>query len=268
MGVLHVVHRVVLGLRLGQVDVEHEFAVGLARGEEKACCIPPDFIDQVAQRDIRAGALGDLHFFAAAHHRHHLVQNIVGVAGRDAASDRHQSGAHPRDGAVMVRALDVDGALEAAFPFGDVIGHIRHEVSPATLGLAHHAVLVIAIVGAAQPQRAFGFIGLAGGGQRLHRGLDPAIAVQRGFEVVVVKAHTEGLQVQILFAAQAGHGKAADGLQVIDIATGGDGCHLVIADTLLGQIGLRDIADVIAAIAIGRPFRRLGRQSARARLHR
>jgi hypothetical protein len=54
-------------------------------------------LDQVAQRHVAAGALGDLHLLAAAHHRDHLVQHVVRVALRDADAQRLQAGAHARD---------------------------------------------------------------------------------------------------------------------------------------------------------------------------
>ena len=46
--VLHVVDGVLLGLRAGEVDVEDELAVGLARHQEEAHRVAPDLVDQVA----------------------------------------------------------------------------------------------------------------------------------------------------------------------------------------------------------------------------
>jgi hypothetical protein len=57
MRVLNVIDRIVLGLRLREIDVEHELAVGLARNQEKTHCIAPHLVDQVAHGDVAAGAL-------------------------------------------------------------------------------------------------------------------------------------------------------------------------------------------------------------------
>jgi hypothetical protein len=54
----------------------------------------PDFVDQVAQRHVAAGALGDLHLLAAAHDGDHLVQHVFRIALRDAGVERLQAGAH------------------------------------------------------------------------------------------------------------------------------------------------------------------------------
>jgi hypothetical protein len=62
--------------------------------------------------------------------------------------------------------------------------------------LAHDAVLVVAVVGGLEPQRAVLLVGLAVGDQPGHRGLDAAAGVQAGFQVVVVELHLKGLQVQ------------------------------------------------------------------------
>jgi hypothetical protein len=62
---------------------------------------------------------------------------------------------------VVVAALDVDGLRIAALELLQVIGDVGHEVGVGAVGLAHHAVLVVAVLGAAQPQRAAFFVGLA-----------------------------------------------------------------------------------------------------------
>src|SRR5690606_3946081 len=55
---LHVVHRVVERLRARQVDVEGELRVRLAREQEPARRVAAGLVDQVAQREVAAGALG------------------------------------------------------------------------------------------------------------------------------------------------------------------------------------------------------------------
>jgi hypothetical protein len=88
---------------------------------------------------------------------------------------------------VVVGALDVDDLGEAALPLGDVVGHVGHEVGVGAVALAHDAVLVVAVVGGLEPQRAVLLVGLAVGDQLVHRGLDAAAGVQAGLQVVVVE---------------------------------------------------------------------------------
>src|SRR5690606_40623453 len=118
-------------------------------------------VDQVAHGDVAAGALGDLYFHAVAHDLDHLVQDVGRVILGDADVQRLQPGTHPCHGAVVVAALNVDGVVIAAFPLGDVIGDVRHEVRVAAVCLAHDAILVVASAqfGGAQPKRAFVLVG-------------------------------------------------------------------------------------------------------------
>ncbi len=161
MRVLHVEHRVRVGLFQRQIDVEDEFRVRLAADQEEAHRVLAGPVDQVAQGHVAARALGQLDLLPAFHHRDHFVQQIVGVAHRHAHVDRLQPGAHAGDGAVVVRALDVDGLDEAALELVHVVGDVGHEVGVRAIGLAHHAVLVVAVFGGAQPQGAALFEGLA-----------------------------------------------------------------------------------------------------------
>ena len=162
MRVLNVVNRIIFRLRTREIDIENELGIGLARYEEEADRIAADYVAQVANRHIASGALADLDLFAAAHHRDHLVQNIVGVAGGNVHRERLQPRANARDRAVMVGALNVDRLRKSALEFRDVIGDVRNEIRVAAIGLAHHPIFVVAVVGRAQPQRAVLFIHGAG----------------------------------------------------------------------------------------------------------
>src|SRR5438067_3577040 len=61
----------------------------------------------LAQGQVAPGAFGEPHLLAALHYRHHLMQDVLGIPGRDAHAQRLQADAHPRDRAVMVGALHV-----------------------------------------------------------------------------------------------------------------------------------------------------------------
>ena len=258
MRVLHVIDRIVLGLRLGQVDVEHEFRVGLARNQEETHRIAPNLVDQIAHRDVAAGALGEFYLLAPLHHRHHLVQHVRRVVPRNAGSrhraERLQSGTHPRHRAVMIRSLHIDRVRESALPLGDVVGDVRHEISVAAVGFPHHPILVVAVVGGPEPQRAVLFVGLARGSERAHRGLDLALGIERGFEVIIVEFHAERPEVLVLLAAQRRDGEPAYRRDIARIAP-------------LGEIVGCDFAYVFAVVAGFGEGHRLAPLLACARLH-
>mmetsp|Transcript_20389 Transcript_20389/g.78156 ORF Transcript_20389/g.78156 Transcript_20389/m.78156 type:complete len:636 (-) Transcript_20389:435-2342(-) len=247
MGVLHIEHRVLVVLLQRQVDVEGELGVGLAADQEEAHRVAAGPVHQVAQRHIGAGALGDLDLLAVLHDRDHLVQHIVREALRDAEVDRLQAGAHPGDGAVVVGALDVDALRVAALELVDVIGHVGHEVGVATFLLAHHAVLVVAVVGGAQPQGAALLVGLATGHQALDRLLQLPAGVDAALQEVAVELQAKGLQVQVLLVAQIGHRELADAVEVVHVARGGE-LAVVGLHRLLGDEGVGDVLDVVAVV--------------------
>ena len=264
MGVLHVEDRVLVVLLERQVHFEGELGVGLAADQEEAHRVAAGPVDEVAQGDVAAGALGDLDLLAPAQDGHHLVQHVVRVAGWNAHPCGLQARTHAGDGAVVVAALDVDDLDEAPLPLVDVIRHIGHEVGvgrgrrPTFLcstfrrRLAHHAVLVVAVVGAAQPQCAVFLVGLAGVHQPLHRLRHPPGGVQAGLEVVVVKAHAEGAQVQVLLVAQVGHRELADAVQVLRVARGGGGAVVGLDRLERSEVG-SDVGDVLAVVGVFRP---------------
>ena len=80
MRVLHVVHRVVVVLGHGQIDIKGVFGIGLAAEQEKPDCVGAGPLDQIAQGHITARSLGNLHLLTTAHHPHHGVQHVVGVS--------------------------------------------------------------------------------------------------------------------------------------------------------------------------------------------
>ena len=136
-----------------------------------------------------------------------------------------------------------------------MVGDVGHEVGVAAVGLAHHAVLVVAVVRGAQPQRAVLLVGLAARDQRFHHRVYLAVGVQARFEGVDVELHAEGLQVGVLLLAQSGHREFAHRLEIVGLAAA------------RGEVA-RDFLDVLAAVAVRRPAGRLGLESLCARLHR
>ena len=112
---------------------------------------------------------------------------------------------------------------------------------------AHDAVFVVAVVRGLEPQRAVLLVRLAVGHQLVHGGLYPATGVQAALEVVLVKLEVEGLQVFVLLVAQVGHSKLANGIDIVDIAAGGE-LAVIGLDGLLGQKVVGNVLDVVAVV--------------------
>ena len=81
-----------------------------------------------------------------------------------------------------------------------------------------------------------------------------------------VEAHIERSEIEVLLAAQRSHGEATDRIEVFAVGSADDGFAINV-DTGTGKIIARDIGDVVAAIAIGRPAFGIRCQSTRTRLH-
>ena len=118
----------------------------------------------------------------------------------------------------MIRSEHRDRALIAALPFAAVVGDVRHEVRERAVGLAHHAVFVVAVFAGAQPQRAAVFVGVSVRDEFAHGFLDLAVAVQRRFEEIDVELHAERLEIEILFVTQIRDGEFADRFEIFRIA--------------------------------------------------
>ena len=179
------------------------------------------------------------------------MQHVVGVAQGNAQTVHRRSGlqarTHAGNGAVVVGALDVDHLGEAALPLGQVVSHVGHKVGVAAVGLAHHTVFVVAVVGALEPQRAVLFVGFASGLQLLNCVVHTATGVEAAFKVIVVELDLKGFQVQVLLVAQIGHGKLAHAIEVIDIAAA---CELAVVglDRFLGQKVSRDVGNIVPVV--------------------
>src|SRR5690606_39274153 len=121
-------------------------------------------VDQVAHGYIAARALGDLYLGSVTHDLDHLVQDVGRVILGDADVQSLQAGTDTGHGTVVVAALYVDGVVVTAFPLGDVVGDVRHEIGVTAVRLAHDAVFIVtrAQFGDTQPRGAFMFIRVAG----------------------------------------------------------------------------------------------------------
>ena len=73
MRVLHVIHRVLVVFGACQIDIEHVLGVGFAAEQKETHRVFAGPLNQIAQSDVTACALGNFDFLAAAHDTHHGV---------------------------------------------------------------------------------------------------------------------------------------------------------------------------------------------------
>ena len=83
----------------------------------------------------------------------------------------------------------------------------------------------------------------------------------------MVELQTEGLQVQILFVAQVGHGELADAVEIVLVSRSGEFTVVGTNRLLRHEVG-GDIDDVVALVSFVRPARVAGFQTIDARLDR
>ena len=95
-----------------------------------------------------------------------------------------------------------------------------------------------------------------------------AVAVLGHRDVGGQRGNAEAAQVEVLLVAQVGDGEAADRLEVVRVARGHDRLHVRRAGRFAREIGLRDVGDVGAPIAVGGEVRVVRPDRTRARLHR
>ncbi len=121
-------------------------------------------------------------------------------------AERGHGRLHPLHVAVMVGAPDVDHEVEAAVVLVGVVRDVRREVRVAAVGLLEHAVLVVAEVGGAEPERTFMLEEVAGLAQPLDAPLDRACCVQGalGEPHVEVDAHAGEHPLQMLEHSRVG----------------------------------------------------------------
>ena len=197
------------------------------------------------------------------------MQDVGRIVSRNAHVQGLQSGAHTGNRAMVVTALYVDGVIKATLPLGDVVGNVRNKIGIATFGLAHHAVFVIARIerGCPQPKRALIFISMATRNQFGYGFLDAPGGVERALQIVGVEGQAKRLQVQVLLIAQVSHGKAANVVQVVDVAIGRYRLSVRGANRLAGHEVIGNVHDVVAPIAIGGILGAIRRKAFGARLH-
>ena len=139
-----------------------------------------------------------------------------------------------------------------------MVGDVGHEVRVRAVALAHDAVLVVAEVGGAQPQRALRLIRVARLLQQLHGLVDLAVGVERALEEVGIEVDAEGAQVDVLLVAQVLHRELAHLVEIVAVHVAG----------MRRDVLPRDLADVLAVVAVLGHLGALARGLPDARLHR
>ncbi|CAB5027205.1 unannotated protein [freshwater metagenome] len=152
VGHLHIEHRVVHRLALGQLEVEGLRCVDRLQQIGEARGVGTDLVDDVAQLDDVTGALGELDLVAVAHELDQLRDRDV--EGGWVMTQRLQRGAHARDIAVVIGTPHVEQQLEVARVLALVVRHVGQQVGELAVAFDEHAVFVIAELRAAQPHRA------------------------------------------------------------------------------------------------------------------
>ena len=205
VGVLDVIHRVLVALALGEVEVEIQVLVGLAQHVEEAAGVVADLVAQLAQGDELAGAGGHRRLLAVAVEHRELHQRHVELLGRQA--QRLQGALHAGDVAVVVGAPDVDDAVEAALVLVGVVGDVGGEVGEQAVLTLDHAVLLVAEGGRAEPLGAVLHIQVAAGLELGDGLLDQAGVEQRALGEPLVEGDAELLQIFAAVAELLGEGE-------------------------------------------------------------
>ena len=150
--VLDVVDRVVLRGRAGELEVDVDRRVVAALEHEEARRVDADVVDQLVEGDEVAAALAHPPALAALDDADQLHDRRLEAIRVDA--ERRERRPHPRHVAVVVGAEHVDQPLVPALELVEVVGDVGGEVGRLAVGADQDAVLVVAELGRAQPDRA------------------------------------------------------------------------------------------------------------------
>ena len=261
VGVLHVVDGVLARLLHREIEVEVECRVVTAGDHEEAHGVDPDGGGKVVDRDDIAAALRHTPRHAAFKQVHELADDqleAVGVVRRQGG----EHGFHARHVAVVVGAPDVDQVAKPTVHLVAVVGDVGEEVRGRPARSYQHPVLVVAVVGGAQPHGAVGVeelavaVELAQGLADLagEAAMGRAAFVQRGLARPHVERHAQTFEGR---AEPAEDGVAAPCLDLVDHRRrhprhvgrrGGHGLAVALADLVDQAVG--DLEQVVALVAV------------------
>ena len=157
--ILDVVDRVVVGSRLGELEVEIQMLVVAAHDVEQPSRIVTHLVAQLAQGDELARTGRHLRLLSAAKQRDELDQAHLETLRR--SSESSQTGAQPGDVAVVIGAPHVEQVLEAAFALVEDESDVGRKVGLDAVFADHHAILLVAVGGASEPNGAVLHVGVS-----------------------------------------------------------------------------------------------------------
>ncbi len=185
-GVLHVVHRIVVGLGLGELEVEIHVLLASTHHIVETRGIGTDLVDELAQRDklTRPGR-----------HRQPLIPAVENgeldqenIQGSITTPDPQtlEGPADPGYIAMVIGPPNIDNAGEPAIELIQMIGDIRGEIRGLAILTAYDTILGIAERRGSKPQGPIGLIETTRGLEPTDGGLDRAGFDQLAFRIPAV----------------------------------------------------------------------------------
>ena len=141
MGILHIIHRVVRRLPLGQLNIEVHLAVSRTGQKEETAGIRAYLLYQLPQRHNIASPLGCPHYLLPPPQGDELVDYYLQLFRVTSQGLHHRL--HSRDMPLVVRAPDINHQVE--LPLQELVvmvGNIRGEIGGRAIALHQHIVLV------------------------------------------------------------------------------------------------------------------------------
>ncbi len=259
MGVLHVVHRVFVGLFLCQFEVEIKLAVGAPHEKVVPCGVPAHLVDHLAKRHILPGTGGHGHGLAVAQQAHELHENDL--QGFPVPAERLDTGLQPGDISVMVCAPHVDDEIESPVELVLVIGDVRRKISGCSGVTDDDPVLLVAECRRPEPERVALPVDISLFPERFQKFHDAIVLVELPLAEVTVEGDAEGSQVVLDPLHDGAGGIGREGRQNLVFALA------PVAVPVSGKDLLRKPRDVIALVVILRKFDGLTQKRQVAEVH-
>ena len=194
--VLHVVHGVLHRLLRHDVEIEGLRGVDPLQQEREARDVGIDLVENVGERDDRAGATRQAHELTAALESHELTEDHLGLGRRLGADpQRAHADLERLHLTVVVGAPDVDQVIPPPCDLVAVVREVVGQVGGRSVGAHQHAVALVAERLGRQPLGAVRFERVPGATQIVEHGGHGAGVVQRLLGEPRVEAHTDPFEV-------------------------------------------------------------------------
>ena len=220
MRVLHVVHRILVGMRSEQVQVDVDRGIVVGACQRITGGIHADSVGQIVDGHHIAGALRHAHCLAVLQHVDELADKNLHVFARFVA-ECGAHGHHAADIAVMVGTQHVNGdvcRIVVTMTLVAIVSNISCEIRVVAVGLDNHTILVVTMLGGFEPGCAILFVNVAAFTQIGDRLVDFAIGIQAVLMEPHVEIHTEILHGFADFVEHHRHCTLAEFLTLFGIA--------------------------------------------------